>query len=513
MTPEPALHEPLVKIASGGTATVYVGRRPGDLSLVAIKRMHPYLATERVARDQMRREARLAGGVVHENLVRIHGVEGEGEALHLIMDYVEGGSLAELLAKGALPRPIGLSILRDALAGLAALHAITDDDGRLRFVHRDVSPQNIFVGLDGIARLGDFGLLTRGDATHSHTSSIRGKLAYMAPEQVEGERAAQSVDTYAMGVVMWETLTGRRLFRGANDADTIRRVMVGDAPPLIELLPDCPPALDALVMRCLQRDPTVRFEHARALQDAFRMVTAELELAPAAAIHALIEERLGDVLARRRATLAAAMDAESTATGDIDIDAMAMASGWQDPEPPDEATLVEGTFDWPTLVEHALSEPTETLDPESLQRWSGAFSSAPPPALPPPALRTSTAPPSTLETTAPPSRARWTLPLVAAVAAAGGAGLAWMAQPATEAPAPASVGPPPAPTATVPSAPPTLEPLPVTSASAVSSSSAPSGTASAKKTRPTPVPRRPAAVRPTPPPAKDVVVVPDNPYR
>lgn len=511
MTREAAPHEPLVKIATGGTATVYVGRRPGESSLVAIKRMHPYLATERVARDQMRREARLAGGVVHHNLVRIHGVEGEGEALHLIMDYVEGGSLAELLAKGALPRPIAMAILRDALAGLAALHAITDDDGRLRFVHRDVSPQNIFVGLDGVARLGDFGLLTRGDATHSHTSSIRGKLAYMAPEQMEGERAAQSVDTYAMGVVMWETLTRRRLFRGANDADTIRRVMVGDAPPLIELLPDCPPDLDALVMRCLQRDPAARFENARALQESFRVVSAQLDLAPAEAIRALVEERFGDVLARRRATLAAAMDAESTATGDIDIDAMVMASGWQGAGVPDEATLVEGTLDWPTLVEHARGEPTEALDPESLQRWSRAFSSAPPPATPMPSLRTSTAPPSTVGATPAPSRSRWTLPLVATLAATGGAGLAWMAQPAADPPARPSVGTAPAP---IPTAePPTPEPTPAATAPIPSPSSVPSGTASTKKAPTSPIPRRPPAVPPAPPPAKDVVVVPDNPYR
>ena len=254
-----ARHELLVKVAVGGTSTVFVGRERGKSELVAIKRMHPYLASDESARTQMLREASIAGRARHDHLVHIRGVEQSGEELLLVMDYVEGGSLAELLAAGPVPLGAGLRLVLDAASGLSALHEVTDPETRRRlgFVHRDISPQNILVGIDGRARLGDFGLVKRTDVSTTHTTVVRGKVAYMAPEQIEGQRARQAADIYAMGVVLWEVVSGERLFRGVNDADTMRRVLVGAVPALADR--GHPAAFDGVVRRCVARDPKARF--------------------------------------------------------------------------------------------------------------------------------------------------------------------------------------------------------------------------------------------------------------
>lgn len=321
-----ARHELLVKVAVGGTSTVFVGRERGKSELVAIKRMHPYLASDESARVQMLREASIAGRVRHDHLVHIRGVEESGEELLLVMDYVEGGSLAELLSVGALPLGAGLRIILDAASGLTALHEVSDPDTgrRLGFVHRDISPQNILVGLDGRARLGDFGLVKRTDVSTTHTTVVRGKVAYMAPEQIEGQRARQAADVYAMGVVLWEVVSGERLFRGMNDADTMRRVLVGAVPALADR--GHPDALDAVVRRCLARDPKARFPHVNELTTAIESAAEGIALASRADIAALVNDALGDALQRRRETVEASANAETTATGDVDIDAI-LASG------------------------------------------------------------------------------------------------------------------------------------------------------------------------------------------
>ena len=187
---ESAHYEPLVKIATGGTATVFLARERGSTrldKLVAIKRMHPYLADDRLAREQLVREAQIASRLDSRYLVPIHEVEQAGEELLLVMDYIEGGSLAQLLSAGPLTLPVALRIIDDACRGLKAVHECKNTDGApLGLVHRDVSPQNILVGTDGIARLSDFGLAKRTEISTSHTGMLRGKLAYMAPEQIDG---------------------------------------------------------------------------------------------------------------------------------------------------------------------------------------------------------------------------------------------------------------------------------------------------------------------------------------
>jgi serine/threonine protein kinase len=277
-------YEPLLKIASGGTASVYVGSAAGALGfrqLVAIKRPHAHLADDPTFCAALVEEARIASRLHHANIVDVRDVEVDESGIQLVMDYVEGASLSELIRGWAKEPPargeaVALRIVLDACEGLRALHELTgDDDAPLGLVHRDVSPANILVGLDGVARIADFGLAKPLLAVERTTSegALRGKLGYMAPEYIRGKPIDRRIDVFAMGIVLWEALSRKRLFRGENDGDTLDRVQTLAPPLLAELLPSlgaAGAALDGVVARALAKDPEERLSTIAAL-------SAELE--------------------------------------------------------------------------------------------------------------------------------------------------------------------------------------------------------------------------------------------
>lgn len=314
-------YELLVKIATGGTATVYVGRVSGSVGfsrLVAIKRAHPHLRDDPHARAALIREATLASRVHHANVVVISDVEETEEELFLVMEYVEGGALSDVLDKsdGPLATPVALRILLDACAGLAAVHAMTDEAGRdVGMIHRDVSPQNILVGLDGTARLTDFGLARLTEVSSSASATVKGKIAYMAPEYIEGGAPTRQCDVFSLGVVAWETLSGRRLFRGTNDADTLRRV-VSQAVPRISTVAGVPEPFDAVLARALAKDPSKRYRSIAAFNEAFADVARLVRIATAGEVGALVRELVGRTLSRRRETVRMLADPEN-ATGSL----------------------------------------------------------------------------------------------------------------------------------------------------------------------------------------------------
>lgn len=314
-------HELLVKIATGGTATVYVGRVSGSVGfsrLVAIKRAHPHLRDDPRARAALIREATLASRVHHANVVVIQDVEETEEELLLVMDYVEGGALSDMLdaSDAPLAAPVALRILLDACAGLAAVHAMTDEAGRdVGMIHRDVSPQNILVGIDGTARLTDFGLARLTEVSSSASATVKGKIAYMAPEYIEGAPPTRPCDVFSMGVVVWETLSGRRLFRGSNDADTLRRV-VSTAVPRISTVAGVPEPFDAVLARALAKDPSKRYRSIAAFNEAFADVARLVGVATAGEVGALVRQLVGRTLARRRETVRMLADPEN-ATGSM----------------------------------------------------------------------------------------------------------------------------------------------------------------------------------------------------
>jgi serine/threonine-protein kinase len=261
------------EIAAGGMATIHIGRLLGEVGFsrtVAIKRLHPQFAKDPEFVAMFLDEARLAARIRHPNVVSpIDIVATKGE-LFLVMDYVPGESLACLMratcdAGTHVPTSIIRSIVSGVLHGLHAAHEARNERGKeLGIVHRDVSPQNVLVGVDGVARVLDFGIAkAAGRATTTREGQVKGKIAYMAPESLQQTEANRKVDIYAAAVVLWETLTGDRLFKADTDAQTLASVLADDVVPPSHFAPGISAELDAVVLTGLNRDPSKRFETAR----------------------------------------------------------------------------------------------------------------------------------------------------------------------------------------------------------------------------------------------------------
>jgi serine/threonine-protein kinase len=260
-------------IASGGMATVHLGRLVGPAGFgrtVAIKRLHPHLAKERDFVTMLTDEARVTGRIGHPNIVpTLDVVTSQGE-LFLVMEYVPGLTLAALLTNAAeqgerVPPAIACAIMAGVLRGLDAAHEARDESGRpLEVVHRDVSPQNILIGTDGVPRLLDFGIAKAVGRLHTtRDGQLKGKLGYMAPEQLGGRTVDRRTDIYAASVVLWEALTGQRLFSGDDEATTFGNIMQKKVPAPSALVPEVPGAIDAAVLSGLDREPSRRFSRAR----------------------------------------------------------------------------------------------------------------------------------------------------------------------------------------------------------------------------------------------------------
>jgi serine/threonine-protein kinase len=306
------------ELASGGMATVHLGRLLGPAGFtktVAIKRLHAQFAKEPEFVSMFLDEARLVGRIQHPNVVStLDVVQLQGE-VYVVMDYVEGEALSRLLKACAerndtVDPKLAASILCAALQGLHAAHESNDERGRpLGIVHRDVSPQNVLVGRDGIARVLDFGVAkARGRLQSSREGQLKGKLSYMAPEQVHGRAIDRRTDIYAASVMLWEVLTGKRLVSGDNEAAIIASVVKGEFSPPSQTAPWVPPALDAIVMRGLEQDPARRFQTAREM--AIELDRAVEGAASAYGVGEWVERLAGDAL-KLRATRVREMESSS----------------------------------------------------------------------------------------------------------------------------------------------------------------------------------------------------------
>jgi serine/threonine-protein kinase len=276
-------YETLRTIASGGMAMVHLGRALGAGGFerfVAIKVMHPHLATDPDFVAMFLDEARLAARVRHPNVVAT--IDVQEDPLFLVMEYIEGPSLFEIMrqmfkARARVPLSVTLRIFVDTLAGLHAAHDLMGADGApLLLVHRDVSPQNVLVGTDGITRITDFGV-ARAESRLSTTrgGQLKGKIAYMAPEQILSEPVDRRSDLYAAGVVLWEMLTGHRLFRGDNDGALVAQVLSGVKRSPREICPAVPEAIDRACMRALRNGLTDRYSTAGDFSDALEDAARE----------------------------------------------------------------------------------------------------------------------------------------------------------------------------------------------------------------------------------------------
>ncbi|HVY49827.1 MAG TPA: serine/threonine-protein kinase, partial [Minicystis sp.] len=316
-------YELIGEIASGGMATVFLARLAGVggfQRFVAIKRLHPHLAEEQEFVEMFLDEARLAAGIHHPHVVPIREVGTSDSGYYLVMEYIEGDTLARIVARAlsggsAVPRPILLRIVLDALAGLHAAHELTDSTGQLvQLVHRDCSPQNILVGVDGCSRITDFGV-ARATARLSTTRAdrLKGKLAYMAPEQAKGESDIdRRADVFSMGIVLWEVLAGKRLFKGEHEAATLSRVLLDPIPRLAKIAPEVPQLFDELCAKALDRDVAKRFQSAAEFADALERAgreaasgTTEIGVASPREVAAYVQSALGQDIAAQRESVRA----------------------------------------------------------------------------------------------------------------------------------------------------------------------------------------------------------------
>jgi serine/threonine protein kinase len=267
-------------IGRGGMAEVYKARIQGPAGFertFVVKRILPHLSSDPTFIKMFVEEAKLSARLAHPNIVHIFelgAVEGE---YFISMEYIRGHDLSETMRAiwktMGPPRPELVAYIgREACRGLAYAHALTDDSGRpLGMVHRDVSPSNVMLSYEGAVKLLDFGIAKAlGDAGPETTKAgtMKGKYAYMAPEQTEGENVDNRSDIFACGIVLHEVLTGRRLFKGNNDVQTIERVRRCEVPRPSLQNPAVSPELDAIVLKALQHNPADRWQNATEMADA-----------------------------------------------------------------------------------------------------------------------------------------------------------------------------------------------------------------------------------------------------
>lgn len=287
-------------------ATVTFGVVTGALGFarpVAIKRIHPTLASETAVREAIRDEARIAARIRHPNVVSVIDVIEDGENVGIVLEYVHGESLSALLEQAAMrhaqvPVAVAVAVFIDVLHGLHAAHEAVDEKGAaLAVIHRDVSPQNVMVGADGVARVLDFGISkAEKRSTVTREGQVKGKLRYMAPEQLGGT-VSVATDTYAVGLVLWETLAGSSPFGAVDhDAELVGRVLMGISRAPSSLRAEVPPALDAIIARALAVTVENRF---RAASEMAAALESSGLAASRTAVAAWVDELAHDVLAER----------------------------------------------------------------------------------------------------------------------------------------------------------------------------------------------------------------------
>jgi len=259
------------RLATGGMAEVYLalsGELPGFRTLIVVKRILPHLASNGQFIRMFLDEARLAALLDHPNVVRIIEVGHDGEEYFLAMELVQGKPLSAVLRKAARERrpptpALSAYLIAQAASGLGYAHGLTGGDGQpLGVVHRDVSPQNILVSFEGAVKLIDFGVARAfGRVAHTSPGGLKGKIEYMSPEQASAEEVDHRADVFALGVVLWEVLTGRRLFRRETELATMRAI-VDDPIPKPSEVAEVPPELEAVVMRALRKRRDARYASA-----------------------------------------------------------------------------------------------------------------------------------------------------------------------------------------------------------------------------------------------------------
>ncbi|MEZ4221935.1 MAG: serine/threonine-protein kinase [Polyangiaceae bacterium] len=274
-------------LATGGMAEILLARIRGPSGFqrpVVIKRILPHLARLEEFREMFLDEARLVARINHENVVQVHELGSEGNELFLVMEYLEGesagGLIRRLASRGEALEPwLGAHIVAEACAGLQAAHELRDDAGKpLQLVHRDVSPQNLFVTYSGSAKLLDFGIAKATDrSTKTATGQIKGKFQYMSPEQCQSEPIDRRSDIFSLGTVLYELTTGRRLFKRDNELLTFQAICQEPVTFPSRVMQGYPAALEPIVLRALARRPEDRYQTAAEMRQDLLAAIREID--------------------------------------------------------------------------------------------------------------------------------------------------------------------------------------------------------------------------------------------
>jgi len=362
-------YELLLPIAKGGMASVWAARLKGTRGfqkMVAIKTMLPGLVDDLHFERMFLDEASLASQVRHPHVIEILDLGEVDRILYLVMEWVDGEPLNIIMkyaaTRGGIPLAIAVSITAQACRGLHAAHELRDENGTLvGLVHRDVSPQNVLLTYEGVVKVVDFGVAkaTGRAASDTEAGQLKGKIAYMSPEQLRGERIDRRTDVFAMGILLYMMTTGTHPFRGDDQSQTIRRIS-DDEPvtPPSAIVPGYPAGLEAVVLQSLAKDASKRYPTAndmligltRALPPSMRPSTDE-EVAEF--LRALLPDRLEKRKSLIKAALEAADRREAGKSGPR------LSEG----ESPDEA---------PTVLEGLVSSREVTPSAEGQESLPGA---------------------------------------------------------------------------------------------------------------------------------------------
>jgi serine/threonine protein kinase len=292
--PNDAAYQPIAHLGGGATADVSLAKKVGSsdaASLCVIKRLKHGADADADLVTQLAEEAKLCARLDHSNIVKMLGTGSNADGPFIVLEYLDGQTLARIRSRcarraGGMPRAIAINVVMNVLAALAYAHGLADPAGKpLKIVHRDVSPENIIVQYDGVTKLIDFSVAVVGPSTKSKTNATKGNIAYMAPEQAKSAlNLDERADVFAVGLVLWELLAGRRMWEGLSEADVLTKLAdEAPMPTLRSVIPDIPEQLDAICTQALAKIRDDRFDSAEDMRLALAKATKKLELRTTAA--------------------------------------------------------------------------------------------------------------------------------------------------------------------------------------------------------------------------------------